>query len=95
MSSLAEHEAEQAAITALCKAGDCDHPGCTPSAKVDYSCPECGAASVYATGDVSIYWDAVEQDWKISDGACPSHDDEVHCGDCGASFDLEAATSPY
>lgn len=28
MSNLAEHEAEQAAITALCEAGECDHPEC-------------------------------------------------------------------
>lgn len=28
MSNLAEHEAEQAAITALCAAGECDHPEC-------------------------------------------------------------------
>lgn len=28
MSNLAEHDAEQAAITAMCEAGECDHPEC-------------------------------------------------------------------
>lgn len=28
MSNLAEHDAEQAAITAMCEAGQCDHPEC-------------------------------------------------------------------
>lgn len=28
MSSFAEHEAEQSAITAACEAGTCDHPDC-------------------------------------------------------------------
>lgn len=28
MSNLEEHEAEQAEITALCEAGECDHPEC-------------------------------------------------------------------
>ncbi|MDP2047573.1 MAG: hypothetical protein Q8K33_01585 [Cypionkella sp.] len=28
MSNLEEHEAEQAAITAMCEAGTCDHPDC-------------------------------------------------------------------
>lgn len=31
MSNLAEHEAEQAAITALCESGQCDHPECRQS----------------------------------------------------------------
>ena len=31
MSNLATHEAEQAAITAMCEAGECDHPECNPS----------------------------------------------------------------
>ena len=31
MSNLATHEAEQAAITAVCEAGACDHPDCNPS----------------------------------------------------------------
>jgi hypothetical protein len=31
MSNLATHEAEQAAITAACDAGTCDHPHCHPS----------------------------------------------------------------
>lgn len=31
MSNLATHEAEQAALTALCEAGECGHPHCDPS----------------------------------------------------------------
>lgn len=31
MSNLETHEAEQAAITALCEAGECGHPACNPT----------------------------------------------------------------
>ena len=35
MSSLAEHVAEQAAITAACAAGTCDHPDCGTATDYD------------------------------------------------------------
>lgn len=82
MSNLAEHEAEQAAITYLCETGQCDHPECHDKPRVRYACPECGEESLYASDDVSLYWDAQTQDWAISDDSYPRGDSNLYCGNC-------------
>lgn len=84
MSNLEEHDVEQAAITALCEAGECDHPECKPKRKINFICSECGESALY--WDSSVFWDVGEQDYRSSDDI----GDTAICGDCGAE-DCEKA----
>lgn len=81
MSSLEEHDAEQAAITALCDSGQCDHPDCKPG-RIKYVCPSCKEESLYHSDDVTLYWDTDAQQWAISDDGHPRDDSNLYCGNC-------------
>ena len=79
MSNLEDHNAEQAAITAACEAGTCDHPECHKG-KIRYVCSECGEESIYWEGNA--YWDTETQSLEL--GGDADTDSTGYCGDCGA-----------
>lgn len=86
MSSQAEHDAEQAAISALCQSGKCDHPHCKETFKrKDYACPDCDAG-IYV--EATLYWDVDAQGWEIGGDSEPDDRTTCYCGDCGGEFDL-------
>lgn len=45
-------------------------------------CPECGEESLYASDDVTLYWDVEAQRWEVSDDGYPRGDSNLYCGNC-------------
>lgn len=82
MSNLADHEAEQAQITAECEAVECDHPECheeTPARRIKYVCDTCGEDEGSIYWDTTAWWDAEKQAFVASDDI----NDTAYCGTCG------------
>jgi len=84
MSNLEEHEAEQAAITGACEAGECDHPDCREESTAWHGlrCPECDKdhdLNVAFTGTARLTVDGSE------DNGAHEWDDKspLFCGACG------------
>jgi hypothetical protein len=71
MTSLAQHIADQEAITAEWEAQN-------PDARKTCVCTECGEESIYWGG--TVYWDAGAQQFAASEDREPI----AFCGDCGA-----------
>lgn len=47
-----------------------------------YICPNCGEQSLYASDDVTLYWDIDAQQWEISDDGYPGSNGNLYCGNC-------------
>lgn len=67
MSNLATHEAEQAALTALCEAGECGHADCQPETITNWTRAERGLAAITA--------------WKAAAGETGTPDDPGNLSD--------------
>lgn len=80
MSNFKEHEAEQAAITALCESGECDHPECNREKPVLKTFEFTAAIAIRAYGTITV-----EAETLIA----------AKAKICETDFDMEAAYEPH
>lgn len=53
-----------------------------PENPVTYACPKCGEQALYASEDVTLWWDRETQAWDVSDDSYPTQDTTLFCAEC-------------
>lgn len=56
-----------------------------------YRCPSCGEESLYASDDVTLYWNAESQSWDPSDDSSVRDDSTLYCGECDETCEAREA----